>query len=174
VGLYFVTICTHGRRPLFGEIINEAMQLNQIGSCIADEWVGIPNSYMSAVLHEFVVMPNHLHGIIELLAIGSGLPEGAMNCAPTLSLRHESFPVGARFIAPSDAAPTLGQIVRGFKARCTVALRKEFSLAMPIWQRNYHEHVIRNESSLQAIREYIANNPAQWALDKENPAYSSR
>jgi hypothetical protein len=80
-GFYFVTICTHGRRCLFGEVNNDAMQLNQSGCYIADQWLRLPNSYSSVVLHEFVVMPNHLHGIVEILKGNLSLSEGAIHCA---------------------------------------------------------------------------------------------
>lgn len=164
-GFYFVTICTHAKHCLIGEIVDAAMRPNALGMLVQACWRAIPNHFPTVDLGQYVVMPNHLHGIICLLEASS--QQGAMNRTPTNDRVDPS--VGAQFIAPS-----LGEVVRAFKARCTVALRKEASGVSPIWQRNYYEHVIRSEASLQAIREYISNNPAQWALDQENPVFSGR
>ncbi|MCR4304169.1 MAG: transposase [Gallionella sp.] len=155
-GAYFITLCTQERKCLFGALAGDVVQLNEAGRLAQNIWDALPEHYSCIELDSFVVMPNHIHGIILL------------NTA------------GARFIASNDdgaanlgamnRAPTLGEIVRAFKARCTHSVNQLLGTkGLSIWQRNYYEHVIRNESSLQEIREYIANNPAQWAIDSENP-----
>lgn len=181
-GYYFVTICTHNKRCLFGDIVKDVMRMNETRSLVVDDcWRAIPSYFANVALDQFVVMPNHLHGIAQIVSAGSGFQEGAMNRAPTMQMesgvpkvRGDALPVGAQFIAPSGMSATLGKIVRAFKARCSVALRKDLVVTLPIWQRNYYDYVIRSEASLQAIREYIVNNPRQWALDRENPQFSDR
>lgn len=155
-GAYFITICTQNRECLFGSVVGDVMQLNEAGHIVKNVWEALPDHYSCVELDSFVVMPNHIHGIILLNT------------------------VVARFIAPNDDgaanqgamnhAPTLGAIIRAFKARCTHSVNQfRGTKGLSIWQRNYYEHIIRNESSLQEIREYITNNPAQWAIDRENP-----
>jgi len=128
------------------------MRLNDAGRIVQDIWDALPGHYPCVELDCFVVMPNHIHGIVVL------------------------NDVGAQFITPNNnqgamnRAPTVGEIIRAFKARCTHSINHLRGVqGVSIWQRNYYEHIIRNESSLQEIREYIANNPAQWAIDRENP-----
>jgi REP element-mobilizing transposase RayT len=147
-GMYFVTICTHDRACLFGSIVAGKMCLNVLGGIIGKCWRALPTQYPQVSLDAFVVMPNHIHGII----VFEGPSQGAIN-----------------------RAPTLGEVVRGFKARCTHAWRDAIphDQAALLWQRNYYEHVIRNESDLHRAREYIENNPAQWAMDWDNPTLVS-
>lgn len=144
-GAYFVTVCVKDRKCLFGEVMDGAMRLNDTGRAVQAEWVRLPERFLSVSLDEFVIMPNHLHGIIH---------------------------VGAPFMAPAEPgainrALTLGEMVRTFKAASTRTIRRSGTSFQ--WQRNYYEHVIRNENELARVREYIVNNPAQWALDRENP-----
>lgn len=148
-GAYFITICTHQRACVFGQIAAGAMQPSDAGKIVALVWDEIPVNCPTVATDEFVVMPNHIHGIIVIDASNVTTPH-----------------VGARFIAPK----TIGEIVREFKARSTRAVNKTKSIqGVSVWQRNYYEHVIRSESELSAIREYIANNPLQWDLDSNNP-----
>jgi len=156
-GAYFITLCTQKRECLFGAVVDDGMRLNDVGRMVQNVWGALPGYYPRVELDSFVVMPNHIHGIIML---------------------HD---VGAQFIAPNNdqgaanpgamnRAPTIGGIIRAFKARCTHSINQLRSVqGVSLWQRNYYEHVIRNEPSLQKIREYITNNPAQWAIDRENP-----
>lgn len=145
-GLYFITICTLQRQMLFGEISNGDMHCNDLGKLVHQHWLFIPAHYPGTQLHDFIVMPNHLHGIVQL--------------------------VGAQFIAPElnqsaiNHTPTVGNIVRGFKARLTcMAHRMGIMPAARIWQRNYHEHIIRNEMSYRAIVNYVRTNPQRWVDD---------
>lgn len=168
-GAYFVTICTHQRAEFFGLIEAGAVKFSNAGKVVESVWKEIPTHHANVELDEFVVMPNHIHGILVI----NESPVGAIVIAPNST----SAAVGVQFIAPksesspidSNRAGTIGKIVRAFKARCTHAIHQEQSEETPIWQRNYYEHIIRNEKELLAIREYIANNPMQWDLDANNP-----
>ena len=151
-GAYFVTICAQNKDCLFGEIVNGEMKLNDAGQIVTKTWDDLAGRFPSIALDAFVVMPNHVHGIITI--------------------------VGAQFIAPKDRdavnpgainrAPTVGEIVRTFKAVSTRMVRRN-GLSVFSWQRNYYEHVIRGEGDLESIREYVTNNPARWVEDHENP-----
>lgn len=156
-GAYFVTVCVRGRLNSLGDIADETMQLNEAGQVVLQAWQGLTVRFPVIKLDEFVVMPNHVHGIIQIVAVPFMAP---VSSAPELS--------GA-----INRAPTLGEIVRTFKAVSTRAIRQQV-LSSFTWQRNYYEHIIRNDNELLKIREYIANNPLQWALDRENPAATGR
>jgi len=163
-GMYFITICTHNKFPLFGNVENENMMLNDIGIIAHEEWQKINAMRPNITLDAFVVMPNHVHGVIVLCDARHN-NSGVMNHAPT-----EDGCVGAQFIAPQSPGIVpikLGEIVRAYKARCTHAIHEIPGMeSTPIWQRNYYERIIRNENELAAVREYIINNPLQWALDE--------
>jgi REP element-mobilizing transposase RayT len=160
-GGYFVTVVTYQRDLLFGEIVNEEMQLNKFG-CIADEcWRGIPGHFPNVELGAYVVMPNHVHGIIVIndRADENGL---ATNSSPVVGARHASpLPCGVK-------PHSLGAIVGSFKSAVTKRIGRELS-ATGIWQRNYYEHVIRNDKDWDRIHRYIECNPSLWAEDEENP-----
>jgi len=150
-GMYFFTICTYKRQFLFGTVANGEMQLNDFGQIVYDEWQKTPEIRHEIQLDLLIVMPNHLHGIVII----SNRNVGATGGSP--------FPAG-----PSKHS--LSAFIAGFKSAITTRINE--IRARPearIWQRNYYEHVIRNEESLKRIREYILNNPAQWDLDPENP-----
>jgi putative transposase len=147
-GAYFVTICAYKRQPLFGKIVDGKMRLSLLGQLVYAEWqktaVIRPNIYLDA----FVVMPNHLHGIIVIF----------FNEAPL---------VGAtRRVAPTLQSGSLGAIIGQFKSVVTKRYRRfRKNDDSPIWQRNYYEQIIRNERHLTAVQQYIHNNPANWTDD---------
>jgi len=151
-GAYFITIVTQDRKCLFGDIIAGEMRLNECGQAVQDEWEKSARIREEIELDAFVVMPNHIHAII---AIGdrSGRATGR---------------------SPLQSGPgkrSLGAFVGGFKSAVTKRINESRrALGMPVWQRNYFEHVIRNEDSLHRIRQYILDNPTQWEFDRENPA----
>ncbi len=152
-GSYFVTICAQNRECLFGNVTDGEMHLNAAGAIVQTVWDDLPNHYPNVELDRFVVMPNHVHGIIVI--VGAGLKPALTKPAPT---------------KPAPTKHGLPEIVRAlktFSARRINEMRN--TPGVPIWQRNYYEHIIRNDDSLHRIREYIVNNPAQWALDRENP-----
>ena len=149
-GAYFVTVGTRDREILFGDVVDGESRLNDAGSMVQEVWHDLPKHYAEIELDSFVVMPNHVHGIVALHDDRSG--------------RAGLKP------APTKTRPGLPEIVRAFKtfsARSVNGLRGTQGLS--VWQRNYYEHVIRVETELARIREYIKNNPLQWELDRENP-----
>jgi len=158
VGAYFVTMVTYHRDPLFGEIKNGEMTLNNFGK-IADEcWCAIPDHFPFVELGTYVIMPNHGHGII---VITDDRSRGAIYRAPT-----EHVPTVEQFGKPTVGS--LPTIIRTYKAAVTRVIGREHNTT-GIWQRNYHEHIIRNEREMDNIWRYIEANPAQWADDDENP-----
>ena len=150
-GLYFITICVQNREHLLGEIKNGEMILSECGK-IADEcWKEIPKHFPNAVLHEYIIMPNHIHGIIEFRTV-----IGANNHSP------EPNNHSPHFRSPSK---TIGSVVRGFKIGVTKWARQNTNIET-VWQRNYYEHIIKDERAYQNISNYIINNPIKWNEDK--------
>ena len=170
-GAYFVTVCTHDRRCLFGDVVDGATRLNDVGRVVETCWEAIPDHFPHAGLDAYIVMPNHIHGIVWITA--AAMIVGAKNLSPLpdASRRQKSPPPSASsFQTPLR---TLGSIVRGFKTGVTKWVRENTGVHH-VWQRNYYDHVIRNEDDLQRIRQYIADNPARWAEDRENPLRALR
>lgn len=150
-GGYFITIVAYQRATLFGKIVNGEIQLNALG-IIADEcWRAIPDHFPNVELGAFVVMPNHVHGI---LAINEDVDANA-----STSTEQFQKPV-------PGSIPT---IVRSYKSAVTRRIGREHN-ATGIWQRNYYEHVIRNQTEWDRIHRYIEANPSTWTEDKENPS----
>jgi REP element-mobilizing transposase RayT len=190
-GAYFITICTQDRACLFGEIADANTRCNAAGQMATSEWLALPERFPTVRLDEFVIMPNHIHGILWVNrgTVGAGLvpahdPASARDratiwnrattrVAPTANVQQNSAPVGAGLV-PAHA-PTIGDIVGAFKSLTTVAyIRGIKTSGWPtfrgqLWQRNYYEHIIRDDEDLNQIRQYIIDNPAQWAMDRENP-----
>ena len=158
-GAYFVTLCTHGRALMFGEVVDGIMRMNEAGQAADRCWLGISSHFPHVESDAFVVMPNHVHGI---LVITDGAV-GAKNFSP---LHDTNNPAHRPTGTPSK---TIGSIIRGFKIGVTKWFRENTD-TYTVWQRNYYEHIIRNEESLTRIRQYIVDNPAQWGFDRENPA----
>ncbi len=157
-GAYFLTICTHERKSLFGRIINGEMRLNTYGRIVEEEWEKTAQIRSNLTMDRFIVMPNHIHGIVVI-------SRGTMHRAPTSTF--ESF---GKLV--SNSIPT---IVRGFKSAVTTRINAiRNSSHKPVWQRNYYEHVIRNEIDLKEIYEYINSNPLKWLEDENNPVNLKR
>lgn len=159
-GMYFVTIVAMNRECLFGEIADGKVRLNANGNIVRSSWDDLSRHYANVQLDAFVVMPNHIHGIILLTGddarVGAGRLVGA-------------GPVGAG-LRPAPTHHALPEIVRAFKSFSSRRINEtRKTTGAPVWQRNYYEHIIRNEMALHAVREYIANNPIQWLSDTENP-----
>lgn len=152
-GAYFVTICSVNRACLFGEIVNGEIRLHQAGFTVQECWEEIPAHFPDVELDEFVVMPNHVHGII---VVSSG--KGAACRAPTVE----------RFGRPVPGSiPT---VMRSFKSAATKRTNQMCrSPGAKLWQRNYWEHIIRNETELSRLREYVLTNPMRWELDRLHP-----
>lgn len=156
---YFVTVCAWNRECLFGEVVDGGMRLNESGIIIQDIWNTTQNHFENIELDEFTIMPNHCHGIIVINRRGEvSSPDSG---------KSENKKGG---VSPPLRKNTLGQIVAYFKYQSSKRINQiRNTPGNPVWQRNYYEHVIRNEKELNHIREYISNNPLQWALDNENP-----
>jgi len=161
-GAYFITICTQDRACLFGEVVDGEMRLNDAGQMVQDVWDELPAFYPGVQTDAFIVMPNHIHGIIILV--------GADPCVCPNT--------GQTIGQPQGVAPTrlsLPDVVHRFKTMTTkryIDGVKKFGwtpFRRRLWQRNYYEHIIRNDHALQRIREYIWTNPLRWHLDRENP-----
>ena len=150
-GTYFITVCTNGRELLFGEVIDDEVKLNELGRIAAEEWLKSAQVRTEIELDTWVVMPNHIHGIVMIT-----------------DDRRKSD----RSVAPSGPRPrSLGALMAGFKSAATKRINTmRGTPGASVWQRNYYEHVIRNESALNRIRQYVADNPARWSEDPENPA----
>jgi REP element-mobilizing transposase RayT len=152
-GAYFLTICTYHRECLFGDVIDGEMHLNQWGDLVRDEWLRTAVLKPHIRLDTLMIMPNHVHGVVWIRG------EGTARRAPTIG----------RFGAL--IAGSLATIVGAFKSACTRRINEMRNTpTLPVWQRNYFEHVVRNEAELLRIREYIASNPVRWAEDVNNPA----
>ncbi|RLD44972.1 MAG: transposase [Bacteroidetes bacterium] len=146
-GAYFVTICTRDRVCLLGHIHDGQMVLNHVGHIVRDTWMWLGKRYDHVDLDAWVIMPNHLHGII-ILHDGRG---------------------GSR-TAPTEKRKPLGRLIGAFKTISTKRVNEiRKTPGMQLWQRNYYEHVIRGEQALAALRKYIVENPAKWSSDLENP-----
>ncbi len=189
-GAYFVTICTQNRMCLFGDIVDGEMQLNDVGRMVRSVWEALPQRFRGMELDAFVVMPNHVHGIITIPGRGESCirPD---DCQQPDSGDHKDRSygtnrvhgiatfVGAGLALPEEkgaasSAPTLADVVRAFKSLSAICVNRLIMRSGPLWQRNYFERVIRNERELERIREYIATNLLKWALDRENPQRTGR
>ena len=154
VGAYFITIVTYQREILFGEIINEHMVLNELGEIVQREWERTPKIRREVDLGAYMIMPNHFHAIVIFNEYAIGV--GATGRSP---------------LRPRGPAPkSLGALMAGFKSSVT----KQINIfrntpGAPLWQRNYYDHIIRNQREMSRIWDYIETNPMRWAEDKENP-----
>lgn len=154
-GAYFVTVCTQSRTCLFGEIVANEMRLNDLGRIVAEEWVKSADIRSEIEMDSWVVMPNHLHGVVILddpRAHGRA-PQHRSSCQELVR-----------------APRSLGSFVAGFKSAATLRINEiHRTPGAKVWQRSYWERVVRSETELNLIREYIQNNPAQWELDTLHP-----
>ena len=162
-GLYFITVCTHNQVPLFGEIVDGVMVLNAAGQIVEKCWCAIPEHFPQVTVDKFVVMPNHVHGIITIGENNVGVNDVRAN-----NVRANDY-----LPLPSNETPrssqhgtsrTIGSMVRGFKIGVTRWFRAKTDIHK-VWQRNYYEHIIRNEDSYLKIAEYIQTNPQRWETD---------
>jgi putative transposase len=145
-GAYFVTICTHDKQSLFGNIIDNRMSLNPCGEIADSSWKDIPLHYPEVKTDTFIIMPNHVHGIIIIQDLRRTGPR------PAPTKRH-----------------LLSEVVRAFKSYSSRKINEHRHLpGTPVWQRGYYEHVIRREEEFVQIGEYILFNAAKWETDREN------
>ena len=152
-GAYFVTICTYQRRNTFGTVIDGNMVLSQWGEIVNNEWRRTETVRANVELDAFVIMPNHLHGVVLIVE-----DEPANKSASENHNANLQKPAGS-----------LGQIIGHFKSIATKRIRTVAAAReAPVWQRGYYEHIIRNEESLNEIRAYIISNPGRWSADSLN------
>ena len=157
-GAYFITICTYNKECLFGDVVDGEMVLNEYGKVVEREWLRTTEIRHNVELDEFIVMPNHMHGIVATVESHVG--------ATCWSPKGE----GTSPLPKGPASASIGAIIAGFKSATTRRINElRGTPRKPVWQRNYYEHVIRNEDDLNEIREYVVNNALKWDLDSENP-----
>jgi len=162
-GAYFVTMCIHNRECLFGEIRDDGiMRLNECGEIVQDEWLRTEIIRREVELDVFLVMPNHFHAIVVIMGdVGTDKQDRAHSRAPLQT------PSSATLYRPPKS---LGSLIAGFKAAVTKGINVlRDTPGAPVWQRSYFDRIIRDEKSLNLARQYIENNPAKWADDRENP-----
>ena len=144
-GYYFVTVCTKNRAMIFGDVTDGQMTLNEYGHKVQECWMKLPNHYPHIELDEYIVMPNHFHGIVRIC----------------------DNDVGARHASPLRLP--LGIMIGGFKSAVTKRINQlRRTAGQSVWQRNFHDRIIRNEEELYETRKYIRENPKKWELDPEN------
>jgi putative transposase len=174
-GAYYFTICSHQRQCLFGEIISGVMHPNIIGETVEAIWNNLPRHFPFIELDAFVLMPNHVHGIILIT-------DNQFNCRGEAfgqlisDSQPESFAPNA-LPSPSDnpkiphgtQSGSLGAILQNFKSVATRRVNRLTRHKVTIWQRNYYEEIIRDEKAYENIRRYIIENPLRWDDDEENP-----
>lgn len=138
-GAYFITICTHNRSSIFGEIINGEMINNELGAIVRSRWDRLSKHHQNVELDESIIMPNHIHGIIVL------------------------------HVASPESSTPISEIIRGFKTFSARQINKVRDCkGVPVWQRNYYERIIRTEQELNNVKNYIINNPISWDTDTNN------
>ncbi len=165
-GAYFFTLCLENKDEwLFGNVKHGEMQSTEFGNIVWDEWRRTPDMRCEMVLDSFVVMPNHIHGIIWIVS-GRGIRPDA----PTMHAPIHKIPTLTVAEKHGPSKRSLGAFAAGFKSITTRRINEiRQTPRVPVWQRNYNEHIIHNEGELNRIRQYIAENPAKWERDKENP-----
>ena len=206
---YFVTACSYRQSCLFGEVREHQMILSGIGRIVQRCWLTIPEHFPHVELDHYIVMPNHVHGILRIVRPsvhssrvhntetkvgakdfsplqGNGQANGMRNDDGTVGANNHSPIVESRRANRSrgegcrpresracGTSKTIGSAIRGFKIGVTRWVRQN-TRVYNVWQRNYYEHVIRNEESLMQIRQYIDENPLRWSDDPENPQTVNR
>ena len=187
VGAYFVTIVTQGRLCLFGEIVGKEMRLNEAGEMVCGFWEALPQRFPAIEMDMFVVMPNHLHGIVVIknrattrVAPTNQNPDRGVENAPTVPNRATTRVAPTEIMDGGVDSPVtdqfaLGDVIGAYKSLTTVEYTRGVKqmkwspFHRRLWHRNYYEHVVRHDESLRQLQQYILDNPAQWAFDKENP-----
>lgn len=177
-GAYFVTICTDKWFCLFGNIEKGEIQLNKYGEIVFEEWQQSSTIRKEIELDEFTIMPNHIHGIVIINNV-TNAPQtvGAKGTSPDTNSHAQQAKGPSPLQRPTFRMKpkSLSSFMSGFKSSVTKRINiLRNTPGAPMWQRNYYEHIIRNEYRLNRIREYIINNPLKWHLDRENPERQGR
>jgi len=164
-GAYFVTACAWQRECLFGEVVDGGMRLNDAGRVVTEIWDALPQRYQEIEIDVFVTMPNHIHGIIVINDPGfGGRGVGAIHELPLHTSPLQKLPLRDR------RNMTLPKIIGYLKMNSAKHINQSRNTpGVPVWQRNYYERIIRNESELHTIRQYMIDNPIKWAEDENHP-----
>lgn len=183
-GPYFVTVVTYGRDCILGDILEGEIRLSSAGEIVRREWERLAQRFPHVMLDSYVIMPNHLHGLFIITDDRRGTADSGKILNPSSSRRAPTVdsgdpsgqtlsrraPTGENFGKPVPGS--LPTIIRSYKSATTLRINYlRRTPSVPVWQRNYYEHIIRDEKEMDAIRRYIQDNPAQWELDQENIAY---
>jgi putative transposase len=161
VGAYFVTLVAWRREMLFGDVVDDEMVLNEWGEIVREEWERTAIVRPNVELGEYVVMPNHVHGILIFVDDGVGTT-------------HVGDVGATRRVAPTLQPNSLGAVIGQFKSVVTKRINRLQNVAgRPVWQRNYYEHIIRDEREWENIHRYVESNSSMWAEDEENPMRSN-
>jgi REP element-mobilizing transposase RayT len=195
-GYYFITICTEDRIHRFGDIVCGNMRLNKFGEIVTVQWDDLKNRFPNIQLDQFIIMPNHIHGIIHVgaplagarqsLAVArqslTGARQSRTGTRQSRTINDNTWATGGDMRATARVAPTdthqsrvtVGEIVGGYKSLCVHHCLQWIKSNCPtfhlgkLWQRNYWEHIVRDENELNGIRDYIRQNPQKWETDRLN------
>lgn len=165
-GWYFVTICTKDKECLFGDIINEKMVLNDLGKMAEKYWQEIPVHFPFVNLDEFIIMPNHVHGIIAIDHGDDFITEGDLSTRRDVAVQRLYRGDNPQMSKISPKSGSLSTIIRSYKSIVTRESKKIMNNFA--WQSRFYDHIIRNEKSLNKIRQYIIDNPVKWEMDRNN------
>ncbi len=162
-GLYFVTICTYHRTHLFGHNADGIISSGAVGEIAATAWLSLPEHHPGIELDAFVVMPNHIHGIIVLVGT---TPASSAN-TPSANAKSDAAKSDKAGLVPTGApSGSLGSVIGSYKSGATRRIREALNdPLLNVWQTRYHDRIIRSEVSLRAIQEYVLNNRARWQED---------
>ncbi|MCF6153948.1 MAG: transposase [Candidatus Brocadia sp.] len=181
-GAYFITVRSYDKKCIFGNILIESVELTRLGKIVNDFWYEIPNHFKNVQLDTFIVMPNHIHGIIIInddcmdavstspsnMNVNNG--RGGVSPRPQSEYTLPIHEINGRGKTPLKWKRTLSQIIGYYKYQTTKIINQlNKTPGNHVWQRNYYDHIIRNVDDFNKIREYIIQNPLKWALDRENP-----
>ena len=168
-GYYFITICTKDRLPYFGYIEDDEMILNECGEIVTKCWLEIPDHFQKIKTDEFVVMPNHFHGIVIIES--NPIPSVGINNSVVVGNRHACSlqpPPPQQVKNENRQHQKLSVIIGSFKSAVSKLIHRNIDKNFQ-WQKSYYDHIIRNETELNNIREYIRQNPKNWETDRNNP-----
>jgi REP element-mobilizing transposase RayT len=178
-GAYYITICCHDRKHFFGKVENGIMSLNAFGRIAHEEWERLPERFANIELDEFQIMPNHMHGIIVIKDVGASLADAPVSGGPAVrsnetvsNCTEENVKNASKDDITADIPDvkkiTVGDMIGAYKSIVANKCLELWKSKRPqermgkLWQRNFYEHIIRDEQSLNNIREYIINNPGDW------------
>lgn len=170
-GVYFVTMCTQNRECIFGDVVDGKMVLNDWGMVAKEEWEKSSTIRQDVIPGPHVVMPNHFHGIIDIVGVGCADPKLKNHDQKSRKIIEQILQINGRAQRAPTGNTKLGAFVGGFKSVVTRRIREiQSDDLIKIWQRNYHEHIVRNDDEYGRVCEYIHSNPKNWNKDEENPA----